>query len=83
MSSELFKTVQEAIAEVLDLELDEVKMESNLITDLDAESIDLLDISSELEKVINKEVDLSKLRVESEEEPSLTVEKLVHYVSSL
>lgn len=48
-----FSKVQEIIADSLFIELDEVKMTSNLVQDLGAESIDFLDIIFRLEKTFN------------------------------
>lgn len=54
---ELFLQVEEAVRAVLNTEEGEIKMESMLRTDLNAESIDFLDISFEIEKRIGIELD--------------------------
>ena len=58
---EVFKAVEEAIQEVLNTDEGEIKMESALVKDLGAESIDFLDISCELEKHLNREIDFKEL----------------------
>ncbi len=77
----LFQEIKNAIADVLDLDVDEVKRESSIIDDLGAESIDMLDIASELEKIVNKEVDLSKLRKELPVGQKMTVGDLVLFLT--
>lgn len=81
---ELIGKVQESIAEVLDLEVNEVTLESKIMADLGAESIDLLDIASELEKIVNKEVDFSKMRSSSDaDETDIIVGKLISFIKTL
>jgi len=79
----LFAKIQEAIADILDLDADEIKMESKLINDLGAESIDMLDIASELEKIVNQEVDLAKLRAALPNNRPMVVGDLVNFLKSL
>ncbi|HLE09998.1 MAG: hypothetical protein A2504_00890 [Bdellovibrionales bacterium RIFOXYD12_FULL_39_22] len=80
---ELFVKIQEAIADVLDIDTDEIQMESKILSDLGAESIDMLDIASELEKIINKEVDLAKLRALLPTDKAMVVGDLVKFLKSL
>jgi acyl carrier protein len=54
---ELFNQVEEAVRTVLNTEKGEIKMESMFRADLGAESIDMLDISYEIEKRIGVELD--------------------------
>ena len=49
-NSHINETVMKVIAESLCVEIEEVTLKSNLIKDLDAESIDFLDIMFRLEK---------------------------------
>lgn len=58
---ELLGTIQRAIRDVLNNQNLNVKMESKLIGDLGLESIDLLDLSSELEQTIGKELDFKEV----------------------
>ncbi|OFZ25397.1 MAG: hypothetical protein A2381_17575 [Bdellovibrionales bacterium RIFOXYB1_FULL_37_110] len=79
----LFAKIQEAIADILDLDADEIKMESKLINDLGAESIDMLDIASELEKIVNQEVNLAQLRAALPNNRPMIVGDLVNFLKSL
>lgn len=47
---EVFEGVRECVAEVLDIGTDVIKEDSRLIDDLGAESLDLLDLSFQLEQ---------------------------------
>lgn len=58
---ELLGTIQQAIRDVLNNQNLNVKMENKLIGDLGLESIDLLDLSSELEQSIGKELDFKEV----------------------
>jgi acyl carrier protein len=59
--TELFAAVQESICTVLDIDTGEIKAESKIVADLGAESIDFLDISCELEKAIDFELDFKDI----------------------
>jgi acyl carrier protein len=59
--TELFSAVQDSICTVLDIDNGEVKAESKIVADLGAESIDFLDISCELEKAIDFELDFKDI----------------------
>lgn len=58
---ELFTQVESAVREVLNTDEGEIKQESMFRADLGAESIDLLDISFELEKLTGKELDFREV----------------------
>ena len=58
---ELLGTIQQAIRDVLNNQSLNVKLENKLIGDLGLESIDLLDLSSELEQSIGKELDFKEV----------------------
>ena len=58
---ELFTQVEGAVKEVLNTKDGEIKPESFFRADLGAESIDLLDISFELEKRTGKELDFREV----------------------
>ncbi len=59
--AELLTTVQKVIRDVLNNQNLQVKPESKLMDDLGLESIDLLDISSELENSIGIELDFKEV----------------------
>lgn len=59
--TELLTTVGTAIKDVLNNPSLEVKLDSRLINDLGLESIDLLDVSSELEGAIGLEIDFKEV----------------------
>jgi acyl carrier protein len=59
--AELLTTVGTAIKDVLNNQSLEVKLDSRLINDLGLESIDLLDVSSELEGAIGLEIDFKEV----------------------
>ena len=58
---ELFSQVEGAVREVLNTKEGDIKPESFFRSDLGAESIDLLDISFELEKRTGKELDFREV----------------------
>jgi len=81
----LFSNVEESIRLVLNTEAGEITPESKLVADLGAESIDFLDISCELEKFVDRELDfkevMTDLRVkQGEEVKDLTVQNIVDYL---
>lgn len=61
LNETLLKGVVESIQTVLDSDPSEIKPDSKLVADLGAESIDFLDISCELEKVVGKEIDFKEV----------------------
>ncbi len=58
---EIFEQVREVLVDALAVDEDEVAMESTLVDDLGAESIDLLDIVFQLEKKFNIKIDRGEL----------------------
>lgn len=58
---EIFSKVQEALVDALGVEDDEVTSEATLQGDLDAESIDFLDIVFRLEKAFNIKIERGEL----------------------
>lgn len=58
---EIFEKVQEALVDALGVEEDEVTPEATLQGDLDAESIDFLDIVFRLEKAFNIKIERGEL----------------------
>ncbi len=55
--NEIFTTLQEALAEMLGLEADEITLQSSLIEDLGAESLDLLDLTFQIEENFDVKID--------------------------
>ena len=54
---EIFIQVEKAVRAVLNTEEDEITMKTMFLADLDAESIDFLDMSFEIEKLTGVELD--------------------------
>lgn len=60
-SAELLGSIRDIIRGVVNNQNLEVKAESQLVADLGLESIDLLDLSSELENTIGQELDFKEV----------------------
>lgn len=58
---EIFSKVQEVLVEALGADEDDVTMEAKLVDDLDAESIDFLDIVFRLEKAFGIKIEQSEM----------------------
>ena len=58
---EIFKKVQQALVDALSVEEDEVREDATLTGDLQAESIDILDIVFRLEKTFNIKISQEEL----------------------
>lgn len=69
----IFPRLAEAMADALGCEVEEVKLDSSLIDDLQAESIDFLDIVFRLEKTFKVKIPRGKILEESQ--GSLTPEQ--------
>jgi acyl carrier protein len=85
---ELLTHVDQAIKTVLNNPSLEVGGESKLGEDLNIESIDLLDISSELEKSVGRELDFKELAKQAQElrgrgPRDLRVDDVVNYLHTL
>ncbi len=72
----IFETVQEIIAKQLHIEIDEISMDSHLKNDLNADSIDAVDIIMALEDRFDIEFDDEDL------EKLETIEDVVEYIES-
>ena len=88
--AETLQTIQEVIRNVVNNQKLEVKAESKLIGDLGLESIDLLDISSELENSIGQELDfkevaehISKKSGKPADMKSMRVQDLIEFISTI
>ena len=60
---EIFEQVREVLVDALAVDEDEVSMESTLVDDLGAESIDLLDIVFQLEKKFLDQVQIDPAEI--------------------
>ena len=58
---DIFEKVKETLIENLDLEDVEITEKSNLSDDLDATSLELVDLAMDLEKVLNTRIELEEL----------------------
>lgn len=59
---ELFKLVQETVADVLEVEAGQISEKTKPVVDLDAESLDLLDILFKLSKSTGKKVTMQVIQ---------------------
>lgn len=80
----LLPKIVESICAVLNSDASEVKPESRLISDLGAESIDFLDISCELEKLLGREIDFKEVVAFTKQQPgnqgsNLSVNDILKY----
>ena len=83
---EIQAQVDKAIRTVLNNPSLVIQLESKLIDDLNIESIDLLDISSELEKTVGRELDfkeLSKQVTAGRSARDMRVGDVVNYLHSI
>ena len=88
--TEMLSTIEKAIRDVVNNQSLAVKADSKLIDDLGLESIDLLDVSSELENAIGKEFDfkevaefVAKKSGKSPDMKSMKVQDMMDYMQSL
>lgn len=79
--TEILAAVQKSIATVLNRDVSEIGADANLVDDLGAESIDFLDISSELEKMINVEINFNDIA--GGKSSNLTVKRIVDHIAAL
>jgi acyl carrier protein len=89
MSTELLQNIEKAIRDVVNNQTLAVKADSRLISDLGLESIDLLDVSSELENTIGQELDfkevaehISKKSGKPADMKAMRVQDLIDYIQS-
>jgi len=75
--TDVFKKVTEVVAEQLSVELTDIKLESNFIEDLGADSLDTVELLMALEETFDCEID------ESAASTLVTVEDIVNYVKEL
>jgi acyl carrier protein len=77
---ELLTIVKSALADTLNKKAGDLKEETRLVHDLAAESIDFLDIVSELEKEVDYEVDFKALMANSKNKNDVTVGEIVSHL---
>ncbi len=75
--SDIQKKIIDVVVEQLGVEASEVKLDSNFIEDLGADSLDTVELLMALEEVFECEID------EANAEKLITVQKIVDYVTSL
>jgi acyl carrier protein len=80
-NKEVLSVVQKSISTVLNRDISEISETSNLVDDLGAESIDFLDITSEIEKVLNIEINFNDIA--GGKSSNLTVQKIVDHIVSV
>ncbi len=87
--TEILGTIEKAIRNVVNNQSLAVKAESKLMEDLGLESIDLLDVSSELENAIGREFDfkevaefVAKKSGQSANMKSMKVQDLIDYIGT-
>lgn len=90
MQGEMLQSIEEVIRNVLNNQSLVVKADSRLIDDLGLESIDFLDISSELENSIGQELDfkevaehMSKTSGKPADMKSMRVQDLMDFITTL
>ena len=76
--NEILAVVQKSISTVLNRDVSEISQDSNLVDDLGAESIYFLDITSEIEKVLNIEINFNDIA--GGKSTNLTVKKIVDHI---
>ena len=86
--NDVIEELKRIILEVLDVEEEDVKADSFLRADLNAESIDFIDISYEIENSFDIEIEFSELlEVASEEEDEeitdMTITTIAKYVMKI
>ncbi len=87
-NAELMESIQKVIKDVLNNQTLTIKGENRLMDDLGLESIDLIDISSELENTIGKELDFKdvaefvKKNGGAADLRNITVNQLIQYIEA-
>ena len=72
-----FEKIQDIIAEVLNIDKDEITMDTTFIDDLGADSLDLFELVTNLEEEYNIEIPAEEL------EKLTTVGKVIDYLKSV
>ncbi len=85
---QLFTNIEKAVSQVLNTKAGEITMESKFRGDLGAESIDMIDISFEIEKTTGKELDFKQIvaslqQSQGSEVKDLKIGDLVTYLQKM
>lgn len=76
MNNEIFESVKEVIIAQLEVDAEKVKMESSLVADLGADSLDLVEVIMALEEKFELEIE------DEDAENIATVEDIIKYIES-
>jgi acyl carrier protein len=76
MSDEVFVTIKEIISELLDIDAEEITMESRFREDLEADSLDLVELIMEFEERFGGEIS------DEDAQKITTVGEAVNYVKT-
>ena len=76
MSEEVFETIKEIITELLDIDEEEIKMEARFREDLEADSLDLVELIMEFEERFGGEIS------DEDAQKITTVGEAVNYVKT-
>ena len=76
MNNEIFESVKEVIIKQLEVDAEKVKMESSLVQDLGANSLDLVEVIMALEEEFELEIE------DEDAEKIATVEDIIKYIES-
>ena len=76
MNNEIFESVKEVIIKQLEVDAEKVKMESSLVQDLGADSLDLVEVIMALEEKFELEIE------DEDAEKIATVEDIIKYIES-
>ena len=74
---EIFETIRQVIAEQLDIDEDEITLETSFVDDLDADSLDIVELMMALEEEFDLEIS------EEDAEKIATVNDVVTYISEI
>ena len=74
---EIFETIRQVIAEQLDIDEDEITLETSFVDDLDADSLDIVELMMALEEEFDLEIS------EEDAEKITTVNDVVTYISEI
>lgn len=85
---QLFTNVEKAVSQVLNTKPGEITMDSKFRSDLGAESIDMIDISFEIEKTTGKELDFKQIvaslqQTQGSEVKDLKIGDIVTYLQKM
>ena len=76
-AEEIFKTMQDLIAEQFAIDTDEISMESSFVDDLGADSVDLVELIMAMEEEFDVEIP------DEEAEKIVTVQNAIDFVAKI